>query len=210
MARSHCEVLVHVVWATNGRRPDRLVKPDAAEGLPPTAAAFTPRPKDPPFAVGGTRDHVHLVSRLPPTVALARFVGEIKGASAHHVTHILDPGAYFQWQEGYGAFSFAAADLPAVVRYVEDQQRHHATCQTLDAWEPPLESDGSPAHKNGPSRASSSPSSATGLPPTAAAFTPRPSDMPRGVNVNDNAHEASPTARPAITPMGSPPPMTLP
>ena len=31
----------------------------------------------------------------------------------------------FAWQEGYGAFSVSASNLDAVVRYIENRQKHH-------------------------------------------------------------------------------------
>jgi putative transposase len=86
-----------------------------------------------PCAIGGTADHVHLLARLNPSISIARLVGEIKGSSSYAATHHL--GAQFQWQNGYGAFSVSAGDLPAVERYVRDQKHHH----TIGAIEASLE-----------------------------------------------------------------------
>lgn len=94
----------------------------------------------PPCAIGGTADHVHLLSRLHPSIPVARLAGEVKGWSSHAVTHRLAPESRFRWQHGYGAFSVSLDDLPAVESYVRNQKHHHA----MQAIEPGLELIGAP------------------------------------------------------------------
>jgi len=36
-----------------------------------------------------------------------------------------EQGIKFRWQEGYGAFSVSASNLPAVVKYIRNQENHH-------------------------------------------------------------------------------------
>ena len=88
-----------------------------------------------PLAIGGTADHVHLLTRLHPAIHVARLAAEAKGSSSHAVTHQLARGSRFRWQNGYGAFSISLDDLPAVESYVRDQKRRHA----LGGVEPELE-----------------------------------------------------------------------
>ena len=33
----------------------------------------------------------------------------------------------FNWQEGFGAFSYSHSQLDSVIRYIRNQERHHAT-----------------------------------------------------------------------------------
>jgi putative transposase len=89
----------------------------------------------PPRAIGGTTDHVHLLARLHPSIAVAHLVAEVKGFSSHAVTYGLATGSHFRWQKGYGAFSVSRDDLPAVESYVRNQKRHHE----IQAIEPGLE-----------------------------------------------------------------------
>lgn len=55
--------------------------------------------------IGGVEDHVHLLVRLPATVAIAPLMKQIKGGSAYSIAHPLAPGSNFRWQGSYGAFS---------------------------------------------------------------------------------------------------------
>jgi len=74
--------------------------------------------------VGGVADHVHLLTSLTTTHDIASFVRELKKsgtdwARQHHVPQ-------FRWQEGYAAFSVSWTHCPAVRRYIETQEAHHA------------------------------------------------------------------------------------
>ena len=74
------------------------------------------------FAVGGMEDHLHLLFRLPPTVALASAVALIKSNSSKWVK---ERSKSFAWQEGYGAFSVSSSKINTVVSYIDDQEAHH-------------------------------------------------------------------------------------
>ncbi len=92
------------------------------------------------FAVNGMPDHVHVVASVPPKVALADFVGQVKGFSSHEINR--DMEGRFQWQVDYGVFSFDRKRLPNYVEYVENQKRHHAEKATIGILE---RTSGSPA-----------------------------------------------------------------
>ena len=77
-------------------------------------------------AIGGVEDHVHLAVSIPPKIAPAKFIGEVKGNSSHFVNHVLKPDFEFYWQEEYGVLSFGEKNLSAVVRYIQNQKQHHA------------------------------------------------------------------------------------
>lgn len=74
------------------------------------------------FAAGGMEDHVHILLRLPPVLALARALSLLKANSSYWMT---EHGLEFSWQAGYGAFSVSASNLLSVERYVREQERHH-------------------------------------------------------------------------------------
>lgn len=73
-------------------------------------------------SIGGAEDHVHLLVQLPPTLPLAKAVLTIKSNSSRWARV---KKREFGWQEGYGAFSVSASNLPAVIRYIQNQDQHH-------------------------------------------------------------------------------------
>jgi len=114
----------HMVWGTKNR--ERTILPEFEVELYRVLAAKVIKMEGIVHAIGGVEDHVHLAVTIPPKHALAKVIGEIKGNSSHAVNHIIKPGFNFYWQEEYGILSFRENDLPAVVRYIQNQKRHHA------------------------------------------------------------------------------------
>lgn len=70
-------------------------------------------------------DHVHLLVRLHPSVSLANYVQQIKGASALFINAEDWIAEKFAWQKGYAAFSVSETRLGRVQKYIERQKEHH-------------------------------------------------------------------------------------
>lgn len=85
--------------------------------------------------IGGMPDHIHIVAAVPPTIALADFVRELKTASSRAVNKATILDGRFNWQEGYGAFTLNPFDLTAVLEYVANQKQHHAANKLWPSFE---------------------------------------------------------------------------
>ncbi|HEX5506664.1 MAG TPA: IS200/IS605 family transposase [Thermomicrobiales bacterium] len=142
MRRTYLAVFVHLVWTTWDRLP--LISKDCARQIYRAIGAKCRELRAAPVAIGGVEDHVHLLVELPATVSLAELVGQVKGASAHLVTHQLTPGEFFKWQGAYAAFSVSPTAVTRVRDYIVSQREHHATGSTLAEWEPPQMVTGDP------------------------------------------------------------------
>jgi REP element-mobilizing transposase RayT len=118
----------HIVWATKYREP--LITLEVEATLYPAIVGKANELGAIVYALNGTVDHVHLVAAIPPRLAVASVVGEIKGRSSHVVNHHFPID--FAWQVGYGVLTFGEKHLPWVVGYVDRQKEHHVA-QTLHA-----------------------------------------------------------------------------
>ena len=58
-------------------------------------------------------------------MALADLIQEIKADSTHFVNKRRLVHGRFSWQEGYGAFSYGHSQLNTIIRYIQDQEKHH-------------------------------------------------------------------------------------
>lgn len=128
------ELYYHFVWRTKDSAPllNAKVEPLTHKYLIHRALQT---PEAMVHAVGGIEDHIHLAVSLPPTVEIARWVGDIKGACSHEINHgPCGPGA-LAWQTGYGVVSFGKRDLPWVVDYIRRQREHHAAGRAEDRLE---------------------------------------------------------------------------
>jgi putative transposase len=120
MSHSYSQNHLHVVFSTKERKT-LIAKPTQPKLWSYTAGIA----RNHGFLVtanGGMEDHVHLLILLPPVLALSKAVALMKANSSKWMN---EHGIRFSWQEGYGAFSVSASNLAAVVRYIENQQRHH-------------------------------------------------------------------------------------
>lgn len=120
------ELYVHLVWATRGRElvldgqrrtiVDRTIRSVCRE-----QGAIV-------HALHSMPDHVHLAVSVPPRLAVADLVRLVKGNTSHLLNHELANAerAPFAWQSEYGAVSFGKRSLDSVVKYVTNQETHHA------------------------------------------------------------------------------------
>jgi REP element-mobilizing transposase RayT len=77
------------------------------------------------LAIGGTTDHMHALLSLPGMMSFAKAVQLIKGGSSKWVNDTFRREKKFEWQEGYGAFSVSASQVPKTIAYIAHQKEHH-------------------------------------------------------------------------------------
>ncbi len=123
----------HFISGTKNRLPliDSVLEPELYRAIAAKAkdmGGFV-------HAIGGIEDHVHLAVSIPPKLAPAKFIGDVKGNSSHFINHVIKPDFEFYWQDEYGVLSFGEKNLSSVVRYVLDQKRHHADGTLIPAME---------------------------------------------------------------------------
>jgi putative transposase len=78
------------------------------------------------LAIHAMPDHVHLLIGLKPSMAISDLVREFKTGSTNHINESKWMAGRFAWQEGFGAFSYAHSQLTDVIKYIQDQEKHHA------------------------------------------------------------------------------------
>ena len=123
MAHVFHQLYYHVTWATHARAP--LIQRRWRPQLLQIIGEEVKNRGGWPIRHNAMPDHAHLLVRLPPTVRISEFLGEVKGATAYRVNHDLKPKFRLRWQEGYGILSLRKDELAKVSRYIEEQEEHH-------------------------------------------------------------------------------------
>jgi putative transposase len=78
------------------------------------------------YIVGGASNHIHIITHLHPTVALAFLVKDIKLASHKMILEKSNLFSHFNgWQIGYSSFTYHISSKVNLIRYVENQREHH-------------------------------------------------------------------------------------
>ena len=127
------QLFYHLVWSTKNRQPflTPSVEPIIFGFLRSKAIALG----GVAFAINGMLDHVHVIVSIPPRIAVADFVGQIKGVASARFNKGDFAEERFEWQADYGAFSFDGKRLPYLIAYVEKQKEHHAQGSTIRVLE---------------------------------------------------------------------------
>jgi putative transposase len=139
MSHTYYSILVHCVFSTKERK--LLVPADLKNRLWPYFAGIARENKFKALAAGGMRDHAHLLLSLPTAMPVAKAVQLIKGGSSKWINDHLTRRS-FDWQDGYSAFTIGISQLPVTIRYIENQERHHAKMDFAEELEKMLERHG--------------------------------------------------------------------
>ena len=92
-------------------------------------------------AINSVHDHIHVATCIPPKLAVAEWVRNIKGITAHEVNEMFpDFQSRFKWQRGYGVLTFGSKMLPTIIEYIAQQKIHHAN-NTLEPYLERVEDD---------------------------------------------------------------------
>ena len=86
------------------------------------------------YRINGVEDHLHIVTHIHPSIALADLVKNIKVASSGFIK---DNGIFpnfFGWQDGYGAFTYSIKEKSRLIEYVKNQEAHHKRISFRDEY----------------------------------------------------------------------------
>ena len=123
MAQSLSKVYLHIVFSTKKRFP--FIKPEIEDELYAYMGGTIKKLGGIPFIINGMGDHIHIFSTLPRTIALSKFLEEIKRNSSKWIKTKGREYQNFAWQGGYAAFSVSDSVKDTVVQYIQNQKEHH-------------------------------------------------------------------------------------
>ncbi len=79
------------------------------------------------ICINGMPDHIHILIGVRPAQSISELLREVKSNSSKWINEKKLVSGKFEWQEGYGAFSYSKRDLRNVINYIENQEIHHGT-----------------------------------------------------------------------------------
>lgn len=75
--------------------------------------------------VNGVEDHVHCFFGLKPVVSISELMKAVKAKSSKYVNDNSLTRTRFEWQGGYGVFSYSQSHIDNVFKYIQRQEEHH-------------------------------------------------------------------------------------
>jgi Transposase and inactivated derivatives len=78
------------------------------------------------IVINGMPDHIHILIGLRPNQSISELMQVIKTNSSKWINEKGFVKGRFEWQEGYGAFSYGKSQVNDVIEYINNQQMHHS------------------------------------------------------------------------------------
>jgi len=123
MANTFSQIYLQFVFAVKGRQS--LIAKESKEELHKYITSLVQKRNAKMLAINCMPDHTHIFVGFRPTILISDFVKEIKVESNEFITNKKWIKGKFNWQEGYGVFSYSHSHIDRVVKYVLNQELHH-------------------------------------------------------------------------------------
>ncbi len=123
MANTYTQIFIHIVFVVMGRQ--NLIPPENREELYKYIAGIIQQKGHKLYIVNGMSDHVHVLLGYNPVEALSELFKEIKRCSSIFINNNKWLKVKFEWQSGYGGFSYSKSQIDKVYKYIENQEKHH-------------------------------------------------------------------------------------
>jgi REP-associated tyrosine transposase len=125
MPNTYSQITIHAVFAVKDR--ENFITKNWRDDLHKYISGIITNKGAKSLAVGGWKDHVHILFGMPVTISIADFMSAVKANSSKWINEQLFVKGKFQWQAGYGAFSYARSQRDIVIKYIMNQEEHHRT-----------------------------------------------------------------------------------
>lgn len=123
MSSTFSKIYIQIVFAV--KRRENLILSNWEEDLFKYISGIVTNKGQKMITINGMPDHIHILIGMKPSCCLADLVREIKKSSNDFINENKFTKQRFNWQEGYGAFSYSASDIDNVFNYIKNQKEHH-------------------------------------------------------------------------------------
>ena len=123
MANTYSQVYLQFVFAVKGRQS--LINPKNNEELQKYITGIVQNRKQKTLAINNMPEHLHLFVGFGTTMSMADFMEEVKAISSKFINEKGWVKGKFEWQRGYGVFSYSRSQIDNVIKYIINQQEHH-------------------------------------------------------------------------------------
>lgn len=124
MGGTYTQIHIHVVFAVKHRKA--LISAEWRERLYQYMTSIINNQGHKLLAIGGTANHIHLFFGYRPVQTLPSLILRLKRETSEWINKEKLTQIRFQWQEGYGAFSYSKSHVHNVINYILNQEAHHA------------------------------------------------------------------------------------
>ena len=117
------QILYHIIFRT--KRSEKTINQEHSTELKKYIWGIIKNKKCVLFRINCMEDHVHILSDLHPSVALADYIKEIKVSSSKWIKESRLFPDFKGWGIKYCALTYSYKERDTIIDYIKNQQEHH-------------------------------------------------------------------------------------
>jgi len=123
MPNTYCQLYIQIVFAVQYR--ENVIRPEFKNEIEKYITGIITNRNQKLFAINCMPDHTHIFISMKPSVSISNLVQDIKTGSSNFINKSKFVRGHFNWQDGFGAFSYSPNHIDYVAKYVTNQEEHH-------------------------------------------------------------------------------------
>ena len=123
MNNTYSQMYVQIVFAVQGR--NNLISSKHREEIHKYITGIVQHRGQKMLSIFCMPDHTHLLVGLKPSIAVSNLTRDIKAISSKFINDNKWIQGKFNWQEGFGAFTYSRSQIDTVIKYILNQEEHH-------------------------------------------------------------------------------------
>jgi len=125
MSNTYTQIYIQIVFAV--QRRENLIQKSFRDELQKYICGIIEKRNTKPLAIYCMPDHTHILIGLKPNINISDLVRDIKAGSSKLINDNKWVKGKFEWQTGFGAFSYGHTQLNLIINYINNQEEHHRT-----------------------------------------------------------------------------------
>jgi len=123
MSNTYSQIYIQIVFAVSGR--PNLIPGTKREELQKFISGIIRKRRQKMVSIFCMPDHTHILAGMKPDISLSDMVRDVKAGSSKFINDKKWVKGKFNWQTGFGAFSYSKSQIDTVVKYILNQEVHH-------------------------------------------------------------------------------------
>lgn len=123
MANTFIQIHIHFVFAVKFRHG--IIQTKWKDNLYKYITGIVQNNNHKLLEINGMPDHIHILIGLRASQSISDLMKAVKQGSSLWINENRLTSGHFEWQEGYGAFSYSKSQISSVIRYIQNQEEHH-------------------------------------------------------------------------------------
>jgi putative transposase len=124
MANTYTQIYIQIVFAVQGRQ--NMIASQHREQLHKYITGIVKKRKQKMLAIFCMPDHLHFLMGMTPSISISDLVRDVKAGSSNFINDSGWVPNKFNWQEGFGGFSYSRNQIDSIIKYILNQEQHHS------------------------------------------------------------------------------------